>query len=133
MRWLIAAIVVQHSNTASCAGPGHVVEVVVDPDRVVAELLGERAISTALSHFAAAPSIDASSIFQPWGMNTPNTIPSSHAGRTLCATCGRMATRGAGFSSVPARWSPEFNIGRCTRRSPPTGPTPSAWCSATGG
>ena len=41
VRWLIAAIVVQHSNIVSCAGTRHVVEVVVDPDRVVAELLGQ--------------------------------------------------------------------------------------------
>jgi len=49
------------------------------------------AMSTAVCHLAAAPSIDASSIFQPCGMNMPN--------RTLSTS--RVSTTGFVFVMTP--------------------------------
>ena len=57
---------------------------VVHPDRVVAQASARTAMSTALCHLAAAPSMLASSIFQPCGMKTPKMI--LLIGRTIVAS-----------------------------------------------
>ena len=57
VRWLIAAIVVQHSNTASCAGRGTLWKWSYTQIESKPSSSARTAISTALSHLAAAPSM----------------------------------------------------------------------------
>ena len=72
--WLIAATVVQHSNTASWAGRGTLWKWSYTQIESKPSCSASVAISTALAHFAAPPSIDASSIFHPCGTNTPKIM-----------------------------------------------------------
>src|SRR5688500_7106215 len=70
-------------------------------------------MATARSHLAAAPSIPASSIFQPWDMNAPNTIAS--------VMDGHATRRGPAVRIPRRRWEP-----RAFRRltaAPGDGPT----------
>src|SRR5947208_14691174 len=72
VRWLMAAIVVQHSNIASCAGTGTLWKWSYTHNESRPSSSASCAISTAFAHLACGSSIDDSSIFQPWGTNTPN-------------------------------------------------------------
>ncbi len=71
VRWLMAAITVQHSNTASWAGRGTLWKWSYTQIESYPSSSARTAISSDFAHFAVGSSIDASSIFQPWGMNAP--------------------------------------------------------------
>ncbi len=69
--WLIAASVVQHSNIVSCAGTGTLWKWSYTQSESRPSSSASLATSTAFAHFACGSSMEASSIFQPWGTNTP--------------------------------------------------------------
>ena len=121
MSWLTAAMVVQHSNTAA-ERSRDVVDVVVDPDRVVSERLGLCAMATAADHLASAPSMVASSIFQPWGMKAPNITGGSAIAATLHsrprgAVASRWRRRPRARSAGPVGSSFVRRVARRSRRS----------------
>ena len=72
--WLIAATVVQHSNTASWAGRGTLWKWSYTQIESKPSCSATRGDLDGLRPFRRAPSIDASSIFQPCGMNTPKCM-----------------------------------------------------------
>ena len=98
VRWLIAAIVVQHSKTASWAGRGTLWKWSYTQIESKPSSSARTAISTALIHFASAPSIPTSSIFQPWGMNTPNTMSSLIRRNVVVHVSARFGSRRARVS-----------------------------------
>src|SRR6476469_8633080 len=73
VRWLIAASVVQHSNIVSCAGSGTLWKWSYAQIESYPSVSASSATSIAFAHFACGSGMDASSIFQPWGTNTPNS------------------------------------------------------------
>ncbi len=72
VRWLMAASVVQHSNIASWAGTGTLWKWSYTHSESNPSSSASCAISTAFAHLACGSAIEANSIFQPWGTNTPN-------------------------------------------------------------
>src|SRR5688572_28270953 len=78
--WLMAAIVVHASNIASWAGRGTLWKWSYTHSESKPSSSASRVTSTAFAHFACGSSMEASSIFQPWGTKTPK-VRSSEAMR----------------------------------------------------
>src|SRR5947199_7014226 len=71
VRWEMAASVVQHSNMVSWAGTGTLWKWSYTHNESSPDSSARVATSTAFAHLARGSSMETSSIFQPWGMNTP--------------------------------------------------------------
>src|SRR6266540_4204077 len=74
-----AAIVVQHSKTASCDGSGMLWKWSYTQTESKPSSSAVSAISRHLAHWASPPLIERNSVFHPWGANTPNPISAMDA------------------------------------------------------
>src|SRR5437764_14596685 len=104
VRWLMAAIVVQHSNIVSWAGTGTLWKWSYTHSESKPSSSASWAISTALAHLACGSSIETNSIFQPWGTKTPN-VRSWDAMAACSQACDDAAqlTAGGEATACPGR------------------------------